>query len=255
MVHYNEHPSGRKWDKLCNFLATDIIAISKNIRKILIERDGASPQKIHLLYHGFEFAYFDIDSPDRISELRRKYDIPTTAKPVIGIIARYMEWKGIQYAIPAFQDVLKTYPEAHLVLANAHGEYAVHIRKLLKAIPRSAYTEISYEEDLAALYRLFDVYVHVPVDSTCEAFGQTYVEALAVGIPAVFTLSGIAPEFIRDRYNALVVDYRNVDAIAQAISEILRDVQLRERLIATGRDSIGEFAAENMQRNLENIYG
>ncbi len=44
--------------------------------------------------------------------------------------------------------------------------------------------------------------MHVTIGKHYEAFGQIYVEALAAGIPSVFTLTGIAPEIIEHEHNA-----------------------------------------------------
>lgn len=254
-VHYDQYPSGRKWDRLCNNMATDIIAISKNIKEILLARDKAQPNKVHVVNHGFDLNFFSIVSKDRVAKLHLKHNIPSNATPIVGVIARYTEWKGIQFVIAAFHSVVKKYPNAHLVLANAHGDYTPVIQELLSYLPKKSYTEIMYEGDLAALYRLFDVYVHVPVNASSEAFGQTYVEALASGIPAVFTLSGIATEFIKHRVNALVVDYCNPTQIEQAIIEILGNQQLRETLVTNGKSSVAEFSLEKMVSKLKSIYG
>lgn len=254
MVHYHEHPSGRKWDKLCNFLATDIIAISENIKDILIERDGASPHKIHLLHHGFDLSYFENVDSDCVSELRIKHRIGNSAKPVIGVIARYIDWKGIQYIIPAFRSILSKYADAHLVLANANGPYRQSIQDLLNTLPDGSYTEISFEPDLSALYRLFDIYVHVPVDEHAEAFGQTYVEALLCKIPSVFTNSGIAREFIVNGKHARIVPFRDSRAIEKAIMELLGNENLQKQFREEGFRAAGAFGLENHLNNLLTIY-
>jgi hypothetical protein len=64
----------------------------------------------------------------------------------------------------------------------------------------------------------------VPIDDTIEAFGQTYIEALISGVPSVFTLSGVASEFIENGKNALVVDYKNSEQISVAIDQILTNI-------------------------------
>ena len=118
-----------------------------------------------------------------------------------------------------------------------------------------SYTEIQFENDIAALYRLFDVYVHAPIDGQEEAFGQTYVEALASGIPSVFSLSGVAPEFIKDRVNAMVVPYCDSIAIERAVTEILTDDKLNDFLIRSGKDAAGMFSLNTMLSKLEDLYG
>jgi glycosyltransferase involved in cell wall biosynthesis len=254
MVHYENFPDGRKWDLLCNALATDIIAISHNSYNILTTLDRADHLKVHLIPHGFDLSYFKELNVSDIETLRLKYGVKFK-KPIVGVIARYTEWKGIQYVIPAFSTLLVEYPEAHLMLANAHGEYSKVIKTMLRSLPEGTYTEIEFEDDLASLYKLFDVYVHVPVNGNSEAFGQTYIEALASGIPSIFTLSGIAPEFIVDRFNALVVEYQKSDEIALKLREVLSDRELAGSLISGGYASVMNYSIEVMVKKLELVYG
>ncbi|MBL0274387.1 MAG: glycosyltransferase family 4 protein [Chitinophagaceae bacterium] len=143
-----------------------------------------------------------------------------------------------------------------LLLANAkHGDYKDEIAVLLSELPVNSYHEIVFEHNLFALYRLFDVYVHIPIDPELEAFGQTYVEALAAGIPSVFTNSGVAPEFIHHEKNALVVDFQNSEQVYQSILTLLNDADLRETLIRNGREDVKEsFSLEKMISNLEKLY-
>jgi len=254
MLHYIEYPSGRKWDVLCNRLATDVIAVSKNVSDILLNKDKIPPEKVHLIHHGFDFSYFAHVEPDRVAAVRARTGIAGQNRPVIGVVARYLKLKGIQYIIPAFHHLLDEYPEALLVLANAHGDYAHEIRKQLSTLPAGSYVEILYENDLAALFRLFDVYVHVPIDRESEAFGQTYVEALAVGVPSVFTISGVAPELVEEDWNALVVPFCNSESIHNSMLRILRDPDLHDRLIVNGKSTSSFFSIDRMINLLVGVY-
>jgi glycosyltransferase involved in cell wall biosynthesis len=254
-VHYSQHPAGLKWDKLCNWLATHVIAPSKKIEKLLTDWDNAKPEKVIIINHGFKLEYLSDVEPERSKALERKYSIKRGEKwPIVGVVARYVEWKGIQYIIPAFAKLKQEYPNAHLVLANASGDYNIPIEKLLKILPSNSYTEILFEEDLAALYRLFDVYVHVPINELVEAFGQTYVEALAAGIPSVFTLSGVACEFVRHGHNALVATYQDSDSIYGSIKSLLEDGTLRDAVVKEGRRSASEFDLKEMVNKLAILY-
>jgi glycosyltransferase involved in cell wall biosynthesis len=254
MIHYLQFPSGRKWDVLCNYLATHIVAIAMNTKRILIDLDKVDQNKITVIHHGFELdSFFSLDSA-RVFLLREKYKIDTQSYPVIGVISRYVEWKGLQYTIPAFRKIREQYPTSKLVLANAHGDYAVEIKKLLNTLPTDAFIEIKFEEDVASLYRLFDIHVHVPTDQNVEAFGQTYIEALACGIPSVFTLSGVAPEFIVHEQNALVVPFRDPEGIYLSMKRILHDEPLRNHLIVNGKKSAALFPVAKMIRQLEALY-
>jgi glycosyltransferase involved in cell wall biosynthesis len=254
LIHYDEHPSGRKWDRLCNQMATDLVAISRNVEEILSGRDKANPEKISLIYHGFHLPFFEKPDSIRIHNLESKYHLPANRYPVVGVISRFLEWKGVQFIIPAFEKLLAGFPHAHLILANSTGNYSYRIHELLGRLPASTYTEIPFENDIVALYNLFDIFIHVPTGRSAEAFGQIYIESLLAGVPSIFTLSGIANEFIIDRENALVVSYENPEEIYSAMLEILSDPSLRKKLIENGRISGTQFSIGNHLRSLEKLY-
>lgn len=250
--HHTIAPSGKKYDLLINKLATNIISISENVSNIL-KKEGVPNEKIHLIHHGFDLSFFYAIDENRINIVKQKYN-PTNKHPVIGVVSRYTEWKGIKYTITAFKKILETHPNALLVLANAKGNDS-EVKNLIKTIPENNYIEVIFEEDNAALFKLFDVFVHVPIDPEIEAFGQIYIEALAVGIPSVFTLSGVARECIINNTNALVVDFKNADQIYDAVYTLLSNVHLAEKLIINGKNTIEEkFSLSIYINKLEKIY-
>jgi len=252
--HHEYFPRAVYYDKFINRLATDIVAISKNVQNVLIEKEKVNPQKIHLIHHGFRLEIFENVTQNEIENLKDKYNLQNR-NPIIGVIARWTHFKGIPYIISAFKRLLEIYPNAHLVLANAQGDYAHEIKKLLVDLPQTSYTEIIFEKNLPALYKTFTLYVHTPINAELEAFGQTYVEALAAGVPSVFTLSGVAREFIEDEKNALVVDFCNSQAIFTALCELISDLNLQEKLIVQGKNSIKKIFSLNIMMNkLEKLY-
>jgi glycosyltransferase involved in cell wall biosynthesis len=252
--HHQYFPGAVYYDRFINFLATDIVAISENVKNVLIEKEQVTPEKITLIHHGFPLEKFQEASEEKIQKLKRKYHTENKY-PVIGVISRYVDWKGIQYIIPAFAEILRKYPQAHLILANSSGNYKIEIQGLIKNIPQESYTEILFEEDLFSLYHLFDIFVHVPVNAEIEAFGQTYIEALAAGVPSVFTLSGVAKEFIEHEKNALVVPFKNTESIKENLYRLLDDKLLTQSLIETGKVDIKRlFELDTMIEKLNRLY-
>jgi glycosyltransferase involved in cell wall biosynthesis len=252
--HHVYYPKAIKYDKIVNRLSTDIIAISEIVKNILINKENVPTKKVHLIHHGFQLNDFGEVRESTISKLRKKY-ILTNSTPVIGVISRFTEWKGIQFIIPAFEKLLKNYPHALLILANANGDYKNEIEKLLHIVPEQNYIKIPFEADIFSLYKLFDVFIHVPITNEVEAFGQTYVESLAAGVPSIFTLSGIANEFIKDRQNALVVPHQNAEAIYNAINELLDNKALTAELVSNGKkDVLFKFNLNKMILSLELLY-
>jgi glycosyltransferase involved in cell wall biosynthesis len=252
--HHLYHPKAIKYDKFINYLATDIVAISQVVKDVLINLEKVSESKIHLIYHGFKLEDFHNCTDISIEEVRQKYN-SQKLYPVIGVISRQTEWKGIQFIIPAFQKFLNKYPNALLVLANASGDFKKEIHSLLKLVPKKNYVEIEFENDIFSLYKLFDIFIHVPISKSVEAFGQTYVEALGSGTPSVFTISGIANEFIIDRENALVVRYQDSDGIYDAIIELINNPELSNKIINNGKRDVQQlFQLNQMINKLEDLY-
>jgi hypothetical protein len=52
--HHQYFPTAIKYDRLINFLSTDIVAISKNVQDILVDYENVPLKKIHLIHHGFD---------------------------------------------------------------------------------------------------------------------------------------------------------------------------------------------------------
>jgi glycosyltransferase involved in cell wall biosynthesis len=254
-IHHDFHPRAVKYDKVINGLATKIIAITRNVKQILEEMENVPGNKITIIHHGFILDKFRNVDEERMKKLTGTYFPKGKPRFVIGAVSRFIEWKGLQYLIPAFAEVHKSNPEAHLVLANAQGPYEEELEKLLSKLPPGSYTKIFFEKDIIALYRLMDVFVHVPVDAQSEAFGQVYIEAMAAEIPSVVTLSGIAPDFIEDKKHALVVPFKDSKAIAEKINALLKDPQLGKQLAGNAAAAIAkEFSIERMIAQLETLY-
>jgi glycosyltransferase involved in cell wall biosynthesis len=253
--HHDYFKSAVRWDRWINRMATRIVAISPVVEEVLITREQVDPAKIAYVPHGFDFGYF-VERDEEVTALQARHGIPAGRHPYIGVISRYTHLKGIQYTIAAFEGILKRYPHAHLVLANAQGDYKATLTAQLQQLPAGSYTEIAFEENVRALYGLFDVFVHVPISRESEAFGQTYVEALAMRVPSVFTRSGIANEFIEDGVNACVVAYHDAAMIEHAILNILQDNVLRDTIVSGGYDAVTtRFGMAQMMERLYGLYG
>jgi len=253
--HHQYFPKAVKYDKWCNKIATHIVAISENVKNVLIDKELVPRDKVTLIHHGFDLEKFRNIPADEILSLRKIYGLNSKDYPVVGVIARYIKLKGHHYIIKAFTKVLDKYPNAKLVLANTNGPHKTEIQELLnKELKPEKFIEITFEPNLFVLYQLFDVYVHVPIDKQIEAFGQTYVEALAAGIPSVFTLSGVANEFVEHQKNALVVNYQDSQAISKSLIHLLGDKELSQQLTNNGMKSVEQFNLNLFIQKLEEIY-
>jgi glycosyltransferase involved in cell wall biosynthesis len=249
---HNDYPHGVYYDRAINRLSTRIVAISNVVFGVLTRMEQVAPEKVSVIMHGFDLDSFRAEAPG-VEELKTKYGLHGRY-PVVGVIGRHIHWKGIQYVVPAFEELAGKYPAAKLVMANAHGPYRPEIERLLAGLDESQYALVEFERKVFDLYGAFDIFAHAPVGREYEAFGQVYVEALAMGVPSVVTLSGVACDIIEDGRNALVVPYRDSGAIHRALDSLAGDEALRRELSSNGRASVGVFRESRMAEELDRMY-
>lgn len=253
-LHHRYHRHALMYDKIMNRISSRIVVATNMVKGILTEKEGVAKDKISVVPYGFDLkAFTDVDQ-ERIENLRKKY-IPEGKGPVIGVISRFTHWKGIHYIIPAYRKILTEFPNAYILLANANGDYKTELMAMLNDLPEGSWGTISYEKDSPALYKLFDIFIHVPIDYDVEAYGQIYVETLAAKIPAIFTLSGIAHDFAENEDNCLIVPYKDEEAIAKAAIKLLNDESLREKISANGlKLALERFDIQRMVDDMIKIF-
>lgn len=252
--HHSYFPHAVKYDLLINKLSTHIIAVSNNIKNILVTMEGVTEKKITTIPHGIPVKIMNQTiNQSEVEAKKQKYNL-TLNDPIIGVVSRFTEWKGIQFIIPAFEKLLTEFPNAKLVLANAVGEYETQLQILLKKIPEQSYQQIKFESNVIPLFKSFTVFVHAPTSPFYEAFGQVYIESLCFEVPMVCTLSGIASDFIVNEKNAMVVKYKNSEEIYSAVKKLILNKDLREKIVQQGKMDVKEFNFEIKFKKTIELY-
>jgi glycosyltransferase involved in cell wall biosynthesis len=105
------------------------------------------------------------------------------------------------------------------------------------------------DADLPALYSAACCFAF---PSLYEGFGLPVLESMACGTPVVTSNVSSLPEVAGEA--ALMVDPRDVEAIAEAIQRVLMDCDLREDLITKGLTQAARFTWEKAAQNLLGVY-
>ncbi len=89
-----------------------------------------------------------------------------------------------------------------------------------------------------------------------EPFGIPVIEAMAAGLPVVATRSGALTEVVVDGETGILVERGDSKGLAAAISRLLADPHLRQRMGAAGRRRVRQlFTWERSVARLEELYG
>ena len=156
--------------------------------------------------------------------------------PVILTVAGLSEHKGIQWVIRAMPKILSEFPDARYVVAG-DGGYRPELERIVEdALPTHLRNAVTFlgrisDSEKYACYDMCDVFA---MPSTEEGFGLVYVEAAAFGKPSVGCDVMGVPEAIVGGETGLLVTSTDVDAVANAILQLLRSDGERVRMGKNG---------------------
>lgn len=235
--------SGR-WDHLSR-----IIAISEATRRSLIERLGIDEKRIEVVYNGIDHDFFHPVEDDHLAEVRRRYELE---RPFVLYLGGYDYRKNIGALVEAMADVPESL-DVELVLAGGMDEETADRLTALadstggsSRMRRLGYVD---DADLPALYSLAQVFVY---PSLAEGFGLQLLEAMACGCPVVAADRTSLPEVVENA--GLLVDPERPAAIADAITRLLEDEQLRETMRRRGLERAAQFSWERCARETLAVY-
>ncbi|TSC83078.1 MAG: hypothetical protein G01um101419_278 [Parcubacteria group bacterium Gr01-1014_19] len=91
--------------------------------------------------------------------------------------------------------------------------------------------------------------------SRSEGLGNSFLEAMAAGVPVIGTRVGGIPDFLIDEETGLFVEVDNPKDLAEKILSLKNDPALRERLSHNGKKLVKEkYSWDNIAFRMENIF-
>jgi glycosyltransferase involved in cell wall biosynthesis len=170
----------------------------------------------------------------------------------IGFAGRFVEEKGLRDLVAASHRV----PGQSRLLLAGNGPLRSELASTSRnGVAVEVVSDLTHEE-MTRAYARMDVLV-LPSRTTptwAEQFGRVLVEALWCGVPVVGSDSGEIPWVIDTTGGGLVFPEGDVGALAQKLSELRANPDLRARLATTGRRSVEElFGVEAVGARLETL--
>lgn len=137
------------------------------------------------------------------------------------------------------QSLTHSAPSVRLVIAG-EGPLRASLQELVDRLHLSSRVRfigtVSHEE-LPLFLQSADVFVR---PSRSEGFGNSFVEAMAAGVPVIATNAGGIPDFLTDEETGLVVPIDDEKALAQAVERLSADGELRTRIVAQARQMVAK---------------
>ncbi len=213
-----------------------VVALSHVAKHDLIAPLGIPAEKIAVTNPGTKEIFLRTVPEDERRRVLEKY----------GLDRGFLLHVGLVWGAKNF----KIFPEVLDILARRRTVILAHAGKMRGWVRAPSTNDVHIlelgfvpDEDLAALYQSA---VALVFPSLYEGFGIPLLEAMASGCPVITTNWGAMKEVCGDA--AILVDSRKPEEIAAAVERLFDTPELREELIARGRERAKQFTWERTAR-------
>ncbi len=224
-VHSTEYDRslGHPWDHIVEretlgiSSAARVIAVSRHLRRQLIDRYAADAGKVRVIYNAV-----------RPTERLERID-PT--KRVVLYVGRLAAMKGVDTFLRAAALVVPVAPDTLFVVAGEGPEYPrlVQLSARLGIGDRVMFLGKVTDDEREILLSGASVFV---LPSVVEPFGIAALEAMAAGVPTIISKTSGVAEISSSTFR---VDFWDVDEFASRIVELLEYPTLRAAMGEQGR--------------------
>jgi glycosyltransferase involved in cell wall biosynthesis len=216
-----------------------IIAVSQFVKDRIVERLGARPDKISVVWNGLD-AKFRPRPAEEVEQVKAMLGI--RAPRYVLSVGSLEPRKNLARLLKAWSRIVREVPEdIELVLVGGKGDSSVFRDAGLSETPERV-REAGYldQDRLPALYSGALALLY---PSLYEGFGLPPIEAMACGTAALTSNVTAPPEVVGDA--ALLVDPLDDDDIADGIRRIVNDDALRAVLIRRSAARIAGMTWDN----------
>jgi len=225
--------------------ATHIIAVSQHTKNDLIKYMKIPESRITVIYNGLDRSIY------------KPYDVKLRLldKPYILYVGSERPRKNLGRLFEAFAILKRDFPDLKLLKVGPVGRYDTYRidseRKLtrLRITRDVAFVDYVSEQDLVSYYSSAELLAY---PSLYEGFGLPPLEAMACGCPVVASNASSIPEVVGEA--GILVDPYNVQALAEAMKQVLTDSRLKQAMVKKGFEQSKKFSWEKAAEQTRQVY-
>lgn len=229
--------------RLLKFSGQAQIAVSKTVKKHLIEDLEYEPDEIRVVYNGIDMDEFP-DSDSRRQELGfNKNDY------LVGLLGRISQEKGFFLAAAAMAGFLTKYDKTYF-LVSGKGKKEVEFKEFIKQsgiISRVKFIDLEANDFLGLLDLLL-------VPSKTEGFGYSIIEAFYKGVPVIAYDAAAMAEIIKNRKTGLLFRHYSPRSLLDAIDELYQRREFAANLANNAKQEVFDFSIDKMAIETEKVY-
>lgn len=229
-------------------LPDHVVTVSRFVEKALVAA-GVPQDGVTTVVTGVDFARYDRSAV--AGNLRQELGLADDTL-LVGTVAILRAKKGHAEILDAVPEVLKRFPDAHFVFAG-DGPQTDNLQARIAADGLADRVHLlGLRRDVTNVLASLDVFV-LPTHQ--EALGTAFVEAGAMGLPAVATRVDGVPEVVQDEKTGLLVPPHDGAALVGPICRLLGDPVFRRSMGANAAEFVRrKFSREAMAQGMEALY-
>lgn len=234
------HQAVKPQKKLCR--AKKLITVSHNTKNDLIKEYHLEPDKIEVIY-------------PVLSELSKKTVL--TGSFINSLPDKFLLFLGTLEPRKNIEGIIRAFanadlPQYSLVIAGGRGWLYKRIYNLTRELnleQRVKFLNYVTKAEKSVLLKRAALLIW---PSFYEGFGFPPLEAMSAGCPVVSSANSSLPEVLGQA--ALLVDPYNIGEISRAIEQAVKDVRLREILIAKGLKQVKKYNSQESAKKMLKIF-
>ena len=239
----------------------DCVLVNADAVKQWLLAQGYRREQIVVIRNGIDLSRFVTRNGS--GQLRQELGLPARA-PLVAVLARLNQMKGIEYFLEAAAVIAGRCPDARFLIVGSNliprddtaVEDVAYRRALESSVVRlgldGRVVFTGMRLDVPEILSALSVSV---LPSLSEGLSNTLLESMAAGVPVVATRVGGNPEIVEEGVTGFLVPPRDPAALAKAVCQLLENPELASRFGQAGRQRVVEcFSLERMVRETERLY-
>lgn len=162
--------------------------------------------------------------------------------------ANMLKHKGFDVTLAAAKQLQEIGSPVHFALLG-DGKERTTLEQQAKSL--SNVTFMGKQSNMGDWFAAADLLIH---PSYSEGLGSVILEAMGSGLPVIGTNAGGIPDIIEDNYSGLLIEPGDAHHLANSITKIRTDEQLREKLSTGRKQKLTTFQIEYTALRYQELY-
>jgi glycosyltransferase involved in cell wall biosynthesis len=245
-------------ERLTSYFATNVYPNSFGLQEIVLNMHLAPRSKVNVIGHGssngINLDYFNshVVSDELKANLRKDFQF-TSENQVLIFIGRVVKDKGVNELVSAFKLLSRNNSNLRLLIVGDYeselNDVTPETKSEISSNPSIFHT--GFRQDVRPYLAISNLFVF---PSYREGFPNSVLQALAMNIPCIVSDINGCNEIVQQHSNGVLIPVKSVQAIVEAVEDILHTKEKLQFLAQNARSSILVYDRKKVCKDILDEY-